>query len=353
MLNYQRTDSRIKPFIVAGLAAVLLAACGDKATTTSGEGQSAYEVAGDHAIGNPDAKVTVVEYASVVCGACANFHNTVYSDFKQKYIDSGKVRFVFREFPTSPENLAQAGFLIANCADEDKFFENISLQFKRQRSILTSSNIREEYVNIAKAAGLSEAEFETCLANEDEIGEAIDAARGAGCNELVVLHCVSGYPTPAGEYNLKTLADIAKRFDVLAGLSDHTIDNVSAIAAVAQGACLIEKHVTMDRSGGGPDDSFSLEPDELAQLCRDARIAWQALGKVNYERTESEKGNAQFRRSLYVVDHIKKGETLTEKNVRSIRPGFGLAPKHLDEVLGKIAATDIEAGTALAWDMLA
>lgn len=171
MLNYQRTDSRIKPFIVAGLAAVLLAACGDKAATTSGEGQSAYEVAGDHAIGNPDAKVTVVEYASVVCGACANFHNTVYSDFKQKYIDSGKVRFVFREFPTSPENLAQAGFLIANCADEDKFFENISLQFKRQRSILTSSNIREEYVNIAKAAGLSEAEFETCLANEDEIAK--------------------------------------------------------------------------------------------------------------------------------------------------------------------------------------
>ncbi|MGB7287709.1 MAG: pseudaminic acid synthase [Salaquimonas sp.] len=192
----------------------------------------------------------------------------------------------------------------------------------------------------------------TGMANGEEIGEAIEAAHEGGCKELLVLHCVSGYPTPAGEYNLKTIADIAARFDVLAGLSDHTIDNVSAIAAVAQGACLIEKHVTMDRSGGGPDDSFSLEPDEFAQLCRDAKIAWQALGKVNYERTESEKGNAQFRRSLYVVADIKKGEVLTVHNVRSIRPGYGLPPKLYEEVLGKIAAQDIEAGTALSLDLI-
>lgn len=169
MLNYQRTDSRIRPFIVAGLAAVILAACGNTSEAPATSGASEYEVAGDHAIGNPDAKVTIVEYASVVCGACANFHNTVYDDLKKKYIDTGKVRFVFREFPTSPENLAQAGFLIANCAADDKFFENISLQFKRQRAILTSDNIRQEYINIAKAAGLSEAEFESCLANQEEI----------------------------------------------------------------------------------------------------------------------------------------------------------------------------------------
>ncbi len=192
----------------------------------------------------------------------------------------------------------------------------------------------------------------TGMADKDEIAEAIAAAKDGGCTQLIVLHCVSGYPAPPGEYNLKTVADLAARFDVLAGLSDHTIDNVSAIAAVAQGACLIEKHVTMDRSSGGPDDSFSLEPAEFAQLCRDARIAWQALGHVNYERTESEKGNAQFRRSLYVVANIKKGQPFNVENVRSIRPGFGLAPKHLDNVLGKAAKQDIEAGTALNWDMI-
>lgn len=169
MLHFVKTDSRIKPFIVAGMAALMLSACGDKpAASSSGGGVSEFEVAGDHAIGNPDAAVTLVEYASVVCGACANFHNTVYGDLKKKYIDSGKVRFIFREFPTSPESLAEAGFLIANCADEDKFFENISLQFKRQRAILTSSDYRREYTNIAKAAGLSEAEFEACLLNEEE-----------------------------------------------------------------------------------------------------------------------------------------------------------------------------------------
>ena len=192
----------------------------------------------------------------------------------------------------------------------------------------------------------------TGMANKEEIGEAIAAARDAGCEQLVVLHCVSGYPAPAGEYNLKTITDLATRFDVLSGLSDHTIDNVSSIAAIAQGACLIEKHVTLDRSSGGPDDSFSLEPTELEALCRDTKIAWQALGEVNYERTESEKGNAQFRRSLYVTAPIKKGEVFSNQNLRSIRPGYGLAPKHYDEVMGKKASSDIEAGTALKWDLI-
>lgn len=171
MLNYKRTDSRIRAVLVAGMTAIALAGCGDNSASSSNSTASEYEVEGDHVIGNPAAKVTIVEYASVVCGACANFHNTVYDDFKKKYVESGKVRFVFREFPTSPENLAQAGFLIANCAAEDKFFDNIALQFKRQRAILTSSDIRQEYVNIAKAAGLSEAEFEACMSNEEEIAK--------------------------------------------------------------------------------------------------------------------------------------------------------------------------------------
>lgn len=187
----------------------------------------------------------------------------------------------------------------------------------------------------------------TGMANQEEIKEAIDVARINGCEELVVLHCVSGYPAPAEQYNLKTIADISEHFNVLSGLSDHTIDNATAVASVVLGACLIEKHVTMDRNGGGADDSFSLEPAELAQLCRDTKTAWQAMGKVNYERTEAEKGNVKFRRSLYVVKDMKAGEKFTKDSVKSIRPGFGLAPKYYDEVIGKKASKNIDKGTAL------
>lgn len=192
----------------------------------------------------------------------------------------------------------------------------------------------------------------TGMANELEIQEAVDTARANGCEELLVLHCVSGYPAPAEQYNLRTIADISQQFNVLTGLSDHTIDNATAIASVALGACLIEKHVTMDRDGGGADDSFSLEPAELAQLCKDTKTAWLALGKVNYERTEAEKGNVKFRRSLYVVKDIKIGEELTHENVKSIRPGFGIAPKHLNEVIGKKATKNLSKGTALKFVMV-
>lgn len=192
----------------------------------------------------------------------------------------------------------------------------------------------------------------TGMANTEEIQDAIDIARSNGCEELVVLHCVSGYPAPAEQYNLKTIADIAQRFNVLSGLSDHTIDNATAVASVALGACLIEKHVTLDRNGGGADDSFSLEPQELMQLCQDSKTAWQAMGHINYERTEAEKSNVKFRRSLYVVKDIAQGELITSENVRSIRPGFGLAPKYYDEVLGTRAKQMLLSGTALQWSSL-
>lgn len=187
----------------------------------------------------------------------------------------------------------------------------------------------------------------TGMANDHEIEEAIQTAKENGCSQLAVLHCVSGYPAPAEDYNLLTIPDMAKRFDVLTGLSDHTIDNTTAITSIALGACIIEKHVTLDRKGGGPDDSFSLEPRELEQLCNDSKIAWQALGGINYERKESEKSNVKFRRSLYVVKDIKKGEKLTPDNIRSIRPGFGLAPKHYEKILNKVAKQDLYRGTAL------
>jgi N-acetylneuraminate synthase len=188
------------------------------------------------------------------------------------------------------------------------------------------------------------------MANKQDIQEAVDCARENGCEELVVLHCVSGYPAPADEYNLKTIADISERYGVLSGLSDHTIDNATSVAAVALGACVIEKHVTMDRDGGGADDSFSLEPKELAQLCKDCETAWQALGKVNYEQTEAERPNIKFRRSLYFVKKLMKGETIKEDAVRSIRPGFGLAPKFIDEVIGATVSYDITYGQPVTHD---
>lgn len=191
----------------------------------------------------------------------------------------------------------------------------------------------------------------TGMANEEEIQEAIDAAKSGGCEQLVVLHCVSGYPADPADYNLATLADMRERFGVLVGLSDHTISNTTAVSSVALGACLIEKHFTLDRTGGGPDDSFSLEPKDLKQLCDDSKVAWQALGKVNYERKEGEKGNVQFRRSLYVAKDIKQGEILTMDNIRSVRPGYGLAPKYLDDVLGKKARRDCSFGEPLKRDL--
>ncbi|MWJ27634.1 pseudaminic acid synthase [Halomonas sp. ZH2S] len=192
----------------------------------------------------------------------------------------------------------------------------------------------------------------TGMADVEEIQEAIDAAKGAGCKELAILHCVSGYPAPAGDYNLRTIPDMIERFGLVTGLSDHTIDNTTAITSVALGASLVEKHFTLDRNGGGPDDSFSLEPRELAALCRDAKTAWQALGQVDYGRKSSEQGNAQFRRSLYFVKDLKAGEIITEDAVRSVRPGYGVAPKYLAQVIGTPVASDITKNTPVSLDHL-
>jgi N-acetylneuraminate synthase len=192
----------------------------------------------------------------------------------------------------------------------------------------------------------------TGMADSDEIGEAIAAARDGGCMELAILHCVSGYPAPAADYNLRTIPDMASRFGIAIGLSDHTLDNATAVAAVALGACLIEKHFTLDRSGGGPDDSFSLEPNELAALCRDAHTAWKSLGTVDYGRKSSERGNVQFRRSLYYVRSLAAGERITPDAVRSVRPGYGALPKYLPEVIGKRTRTAVLANTPVRLDDL-
>ena len=190
----------------------------------------------------------------------------------------------------------------------------------------------------------------TGMANIEEIEEAIEAARVGGCKELAILHCVSGYPAPASDYNLRTIPDMIERFGLVTGLSDHTLDNTTAITSVALGASIIEKHFTLDRNGGGPDDSFSLEPADLIALCRDTKTAWQALGQIDYERKSSEKANIKFRRSLYFVQDLQVGDTITEESIRSVRPGFGLSPKYLSEIIGKKVTRNVNANTAITSD---
>ena len=192
----------------------------------------------------------------------------------------------------------------------------------------------------------------TGMADAEEIAEAIDAARTGGCKELAILHCVSGYPAPAEDYNLRTITDMINRFGVNVGLSDHTIDNTTAIASIALGASIIEKHFTLDRSGGGPDDSFSLEPLELEALCRGVRTAWSALGQVDYARKSSEQGNVQFRRSLYFVKDMKEGDLITPDCIRSVRPGFGLPPKHLESLIGRHVSVNVSKNTPVRLDYL-
>lgn len=192
----------------------------------------------------------------------------------------------------------------------------------------------------------------TGMANLGEIAEAVEAARGAGGKELILLHCISSYPTPINESNLETLQHLAQTFDVIVGLSDHTMGTVVSVAAVALGACFIEKHFTLRRDDGGPDAAFSLEPDELATLVRDCRLAWEARGRIDYSRKPSEAQNLIFRRSLYAVADIAEGEVFSDKNVRSIRPGYGLPPKFLPDVHGRKATRAIERGAPFDWTMV-
>lgn len=192
----------------------------------------------------------------------------------------------------------------------------------------------------------------TGMASFEEIQEAIETARGAGCDQLSILHCVSGYPAPPADYSLRTIPDMIERFGLVTGLSDHTIANTTAVTSVALGASIIEKHFTLDRNGGGPDDSFSLEPADLADLCEGARTAWEALGNVDYGRKSSERGNAQFRRSLYFTRDLRAGDTVSSDAVASVRPGFGLAPKHLHEVIGCRVVQDVQRATPVDWAVL-
>lgn len=193
----------------------------------------------------------------------------------------------------------------------------------------------------------------TGMATLSEIDEAVRTLRGAGSGPIMLLKCTSAYPAPPESMNLRTIPHLAQAFGAVSGLSDHTLGSCVAVAAVALGAAIVEKHFTLSRADGGPDAAFSLEPEEFTRMVSDIRQAERALGTVRYEPGPEESKSLCFRRSLFIVENVRAGEALTEKNVRSIRPGHGLPPRHMTEVIGKVAARDIARGTPLAWDLVA
>lgn len=192
----------------------------------------------------------------------------------------------------------------------------------------------------------------TGMATLEEIAEAVGAVRATATGGLALLKCTSAYPAPPSEVNLRTIGHLAETFAVPAGLSDHTLGIAVPVAAVAAGASIVEKHLTLARRDGGPDSAFSLEPDEFSAMVDAIRVAEQAMGRVRYGPSEAEKSSRLFRRSLFVVKDVKVGEVLSEEHVRSIRPGHGLHPRHLPDVLGRRAARDVVRGTPLSWDLV-
>ena len=192
----------------------------------------------------------------------------------------------------------------------------------------------------------------TGMATAAELDETVRAARDAGCRDLILLKCTSTYPATPENTNIATIPHLREMFQCEVGLSDHTMGVGVAVASVALGATVIEKHFTLRRADGGVDSTFSMEPEEMAELVREAKRAWHSLGEVSYGPTEAEKGSLQFRRSLYVVRDLKAGDVLSRDNVRAIRPGLGLPTKHIDDVLGMVVKRDVKRGTALSWDLI-
>ena len=192
----------------------------------------------------------------------------------------------------------------------------------------------------------------TGMATVAELDETVRAAREAGCNDIILLKCTSTYPSTPENTNIRTIPHMRELFDVQVGLSDHSMGTGVAVAAVALGATVIEKHFTLNRADGGVDSSFSLEPEEMRSLVVETERAWQALGQVSYGPTEKEMKSLVFRRSLYVVKDMKAGEVFTAENVRAIRPGFGLPPKYVEVVIGKTAKLAITRGTPVSWRIL-
>ncbi len=228
------------------------------------------------------------------------------------------------------------------------FLEGISVTAYKIASLeITDIPLIEYVVSKGKPVIIS-----TGIATLSDIEEAVNACKRMGNEQIALLKCVSTYPTPLEDVNLRTIPNLADTFKTVVGLSDHTLGISVPIASVALGACIIEKHLTLDKKLGGPDAAFSLEPDEFKAMVKSVREVEEALGEVSYDLTEKMKKSREFSRSLFVVKDIKAGEVFTEENIRSIRPGYGLPPKYLKEILGKCAPQDIKRGVALSWELL-
>ncbi len=192
----------------------------------------------------------------------------------------------------------------------------------------------------------------TGMASLEEIEELVTTARDAGCNNLIVLHCISSYPAPLDQSNLLTIPDLRTRLGTQIGLSDHTTSNIASVVATTLGATLIEKHFILDRNEKGPDSSFSIMPHELEMLCKETKDAWTSLGQASYERKKAEEANVKFRRSVYFVKDLKAGDIITKDSVRRIRPGFGLAPKYEPDIIGKKVKENVTVGTPTSWNLI-
>lgn len=190
----------------------------------------------------------------------------------------------------------------------------------------------------------------TGMASEEEISDAVNTARNAGCESLLLFHCISSYPTPIEQSNLKKILNIRKIFDVEVGLSDHTMGNIAAITSIALGATAIEKHFTLSRGDKGPDSDFSVEPDELKCLVNDTKDAWLSLGVADFSRPDAEKSSSIFRRSIYFVNDLKAGQEVTHNDIRRIRPGHGLPPKHYADIIGRMVTSDVTRGDPVTWN---
>jgi len=192
----------------------------------------------------------------------------------------------------------------------------------------------------------------TGMANLEEITEAVEVVKECGCTDIALLHCISSYPAPLEQSNLKVIEDLRNKFNLTVGLSDHTMGVIASVTSVALGASIIEKHFTLDRTDKGPDSDFSIEPNELSDLCKLSKDAWKALGKADYRIKDAESNNIKYRRSIYVVKDMSPGDVITRENIRRVRPGYGIMPKHFDSVIGKSVNRKIQKGQPLKWDFI-
>ena len=248
---------------------------------------------------------------------------------------------------------------VANDLGMDLFstpFDDSAVDFLEEMKVPAHKLASFELVDIALIQKMARTGkpliMSTGMATAEEIEEAVQAARQAGATQIALLKCTSAYPATADDMNLRTIPELAKRFAVPAGLSDHTLGNAVAVAAVTLGACIIEKHITLSRSMKGPDSEFSLEPQEFKAMVEAIRTTERALGAVHFGASAQEASSLVFRRSLFVVQDLRRGEEFTARNVRSIRPAHGLHTRHLPQVLGKRASRDIARGTPLDWDLV-